>query len=542
MGGDASRMPTERCSIGKSEVGRAEAMARKGYDGVYIFKHGGREGLQLRVQRDTAAWIVRYKGYTVTIGYLHPHDRKPILSGHMKALDLASDTTGALVYLDGQHPKQVASEKIREYVLHRHAGLSHLDALAALRPNANTWTFKECVDCMLEERTAAGAEKPLKPSSVRELRMTFARQQVAHLMDRPASMLTRGEWEAARDAVRKASGISAAKKLVASVRSVYGYMARNHSGQSGVDGSDPWWKLFSAPYRIEARKRKPSLADIARTLLLAEEYLDKPLPGRMINAPGVGAGVLAGLWWLCLTCQRANAGMSLRAYDLVPDERREGWYLASWDPGVMKGGSAHLLPIPPRAARHIQRIRKKIKVKGANEWAFPSERDPDVHVSQSGVYRILRRLAAKDEVEAKRPEGWQPKKAFRVQRTERRDLLAEHGIEWWSLHDVRRTIQEVLDGAGIPGGTSVILAHDMRNDLDLTVSMNERQREDFLKNRVAKITQAAYGSAQFLSLKAQGMQIWTDALLDEYERQMALRSSPETKGAFRLLRGPSSPR
>lgn len=69
MGGDASRMPTERCSIGKSEVGRAEAMARKGYDGVYIFKHGGREGLQLRVQRDTAAWIVRYKGYTVTIGY-----------------------------------------------------------------------------------------------------------------------------------------------------------------------------------------------------------------------------------------------------------------------------------------------------------------------------------------------------------------------------------------------------------------------------------------------------------------------------------------
>src|SRR5690606_16156476 len=94
---------------------------------------------------------------------------------------------------------------------------------------------------------------------------------------------------------------------------------------------------------------------------------------------------------------------------------------------------------------------------------------------------------------------------FKVERTERRDLLAELGIEWWSLHDVRRTIQEVLDGAGIPGGTSVILAHDMRNDLDLTVSMNERQREDFLKNRVAKITQAAYGSAQFLSLKAQGM-------------------------------------
>lgn len=500
-------------------------MARDGFDGVYIYKHVGREGLQLRVQRDTAAWIVRYKGYTVTIGYLYPVRNQMPIAGHTKALDLASDTKAALIHLDSQHLPAAASEKVKEYIRHRHAGLSHLDALAALRPNANTWTFKECVDRMLEERTAAGAEKPLKPSSVRELRMTFARAQVAHLMDRPASMLTRGEWEAARDAVRKASGISAAKKLVASVRSVYGYMARNHSGQSGVDGSDPWWELYHAPYRIEARKRKPSLADIARTLILAEEYLDKPLPGRMINAPGVGAGVLAGLWWLCLTCQRANAGMSLRAYDLVPDANREGWYLASWDPDVMKGGSAHLLPIPPRAAEIILRVRKRIKVKGRADWAFPSERDPEVHASASGVYRILRRLAAKDEIEAKRPEGLQPKKRFKVERTERRDLLAEHGIEWWSLHDVRRTIQEVLDGAGIPGGTSVILAHDMRNDLDLTVSMNERQREDFLRNRVAKITQAAYGSAQFLSLKAQGMEIWTNALLDEYERQMALRSA-----------------
>src|SRR5690606_42024653 len=100
----------------------------------------------------------------------------------------------------------------------------------------------------------------------------------------------------------------------------------------------------------------------------------------------------------------------------------------------------------------------------------------------------------------------------------------------------------VRAGSGIHGGTSVHIAHALRHDLELTVSMNERQREDFLKNRVAKITQAAYGSAQFLSLKAQGMQIWTDALLDEYERQMALRSSPETKGAFRLLQGPSAPR
>jgi hypothetical protein len=41
---------------------------REGYDKVYIYKHMGREGLQLRVQKHTAAWIVRYKDQTVTIG------------------------------------------------------------------------------------------------------------------------------------------------------------------------------------------------------------------------------------------------------------------------------------------------------------------------------------------------------------------------------------------------------------------------------------------------------------------------------------------
>lgn len=529
-------MPTERCSIGKSEVGRAEAMARKGYDGVYIFKHMGREGLQLRVQRDTASWVVRYKNYTVTIGYLHPDGRGSILSGHSKALDLASDTKGALTYLDGQHSKQVTSEKIREYLRHRHAGLPHLDALASLRPNANTWSLQECVNMMLEARQAKGAAKPLKPSSVKEIRTSFARLQVAHLVARPAALITRGECETARDEILKTSGVSAALKFVSAVRSVYGYMARNYSGQSGVDGSTPWWELLHAPYVLEARTRKPTIESMVKTLILAEDYLTKPLPGRMTDAPGVGAGVLAGLWWLCLTCQRSGAGMSLRSYDLVPDANKQDWYLASWDPGVMKGGSAHMLPIPPRAARQIMRVRERIKVRGASEWAFPSERDPEIHATQSGVYRVIYRLAGRDNPIPNR-KNWEPARRSdgsprkRRERTERRDLLSENGIDYWTLHDVRRTLQEVLDAAGIPGGTSAILAHDMKNDLNLTVTMTERQREDFLKNRVAKITQAAYGAAQFLQLKGMGMEIWTDAVLDEYERQQALRGQPKTKAA-----------
>src|SRR5690606_31791483 len=149
MGGTPSSMPTERCSIDKSVTGKAERMARDGYDGIFIFKHQGREGLQLRVQRNTAAWIVRYKDYSVTLGYLFPVRNEMPIPGHVKALDLASDAKTALIHLDSQHPKQVTSEKIRQYVSNRHAGMSHLDALAALRPNANTWSMRECVDRML---------------------------------------------------------------------------------------------------------------------------------------------------------------------------------------------------------------------------------------------------------------------------------------------------------------------------------------------------------------------------------------------------------
>jgi hypothetical protein len=515
-------MPTERCSIDKTVTGKAERMARAGYNGVYIFKHQGREGLQLRVQKNIAAWVVRYKDFTATIGYLFPERNEAPIGGHTKALDLAADVKSVLM---GQ------PDRVKEYLRHRHAGLKHLDALAALRPNSDTWTLKECVDQMLEDRQKPDADEPLKPNAVKDIKLTFGRPAMADLMASSATQLTRGQFEKARDDVKRTSGTSAAKKLVAWTRSVYGFMARNHSGRSGIDGRDPWWELFHAPYKIKERTRKPNIENMVKSLILAEKYLTKPLPGRMTGKPGVGAGTLAGLWWLCLTCQRADAGMSLRTYDLAPDPNREGWSLAAWDAGVMKGGSAHLLPIPARAVEHIHGISKRIRYHGKADWVFPSDRDVEKHATASGVYRILYRLAGKDALIQKKPDDHEPKLRAdgtprrQKERTERRDLLTENGIEWWSLHDVRRTLQETLDAAGIPGGTSVILAHDMKSDLDLTVSMTERQREDFLKNRVARITSAAYGAAQFLSLKSLGMKEWTDALLNEYDRQTSDQAS-----------------
>lgn len=533
-------MPTERCSIGVSETNRAFRMAKEGHNGpVHIFKHMGREGLQLRVQRNTAAWVVRYKDMSITIGYLFPERSELPLGGHNAALDLAADMKSVLIdQPDRRDEYLLLRYRTTEDAKGKPRRFTHAEALAALRPNSNTWTFRECVDRMLEDRQREDADEPLRPSSVQEVKTTFKREAFSKVMDTPASLLVRADIEAVRNEVRKSVGPSSAKKAVAWTRSVFVYVARNHSGESGIDGRDPWWELLHAPYKLKERTRKPSIEDIVKTLILAEEYLDKPLPGRMMDKASVGAGVLAGLWFVVMTCQRSDAAMKLKTYNLVDDLKRgDGWKIASWEAEVMKAGQVQMLPIPPRAAAIVDAVRAKAVNAGSKQWAFPSDRDADKNATRSGVYRILYRIAGRDAL-------IQPDKEERVpkfkkdgslrkvpERTARRDLMTEADISWWSLHDVRRTLQEVLDNAGIPGGASAILAHEMKSDVNLTVTMTELERAEFMRQRVAKITNAAYGAAQYPKLKAEAMEIWTNALLDEYDRQKALRSTADANEA-----------
>ena len=218
-------------------------------------------------------------------------------------------------------------------------------------------------------------------------------------------------------------------------------------------------------------------------------------------------------------------------------KRGEAWKIASWEAEVMKAGQVQMLPIPPRAAARIETLRSKGRNAGSKQWAFPSDRDPDVNSSRSGVYRILYRLAGRDALIQRKPDDHQPRlksdgTARKIaERTERRDLLKEAGVAWWSLHDVRRTLQDILDAAGIPGGASAVLAHEMKSDVSLTVTMTELERDEFMRQRVARITNAAYGAAQYPKLKAEAMEVWTTALLDEYDRQTAAAAVPDSEAA-----------
>ncbi|MBB4064011.1 hypothetical protein [Gellertiella hungarica] len=501
-------MATERLVITEREIIRARKMAETGEtpDGkVFIFTDTKFTGLGLRVQGKRASWVVKWKDVTVTIGYVHPVGDRTMTAP--KTVRELAATVLSLMKEDGS--------KVKPFLDAHWSGQKKEDALKAVHKKADTWTLRECVEATIEGKTSAHAKAKITANTVKDYRGTFSRECFAKIMEKPAALITRGDIESVRDYVKKHIGTSPAIKIIAYTRAVLDYCAKNHAGQSGLDRVDPWWQFLNAPYAVQPRNRRPEVQDIVKTLILAEEYLTRPLPGRAVTKPGVNPGTLAGLWWLVLTCQRATAGMSLLAHDVVPDTQSEDFMVAAWAEDVMKAGQAHVLPIPIRAWQHINRFRDQGRHAGSQEWAFPSERKSDVHATSSGVYRILSRLGARDALEQP-PKGKKP-----PVRTERRDLLTEAGIPWWSPHDLRRSLTATLDEHGIPGGATVILAHDIHEKEALAVGATERERENFVKLRTARITKMAYGGSQYISLKKEAMRIWCDVILDEYERQKA---------------------
>lgn len=519
-------MATSRAYITATEVTRASAAAEKAVKArregkaadlsMSVISDVALKGLRLISVNGVVSWALKTSSHTKTLGYIYPKHEWP-LTAPEKARELAGQVKALL---------KTEADKVDPYLAHRHAGKGHDEALAAIVEKQSSWSFEKCVEVMLEDRSDPQHKSHLRPASRRDVETTFRRDCLADIKSAPAVTLTRAEFEKARDIIRKEAGVSPAQKFVAWTRATYSYMAEAHSGESGIDGRDRWWEMLHATHAVQPKTRNPEIEDIVRSLVIAEDYLDRPLPGRSIGKAGVGAGVLAGLWWIVMTCQRGNAALSLKTYNLLDDvSRGDGWRIAAWEDDLMKAGQAQMLPIPPRAAAHIEAIRAKAANHGSKQWAFPSDRDPDKHSTLSGTYRILYRLAGRDALEQPRDEDWKPtlRKDGRPrklpERTERRDLLGEAGVAWWSGHDVRRRLQRVLDLAGIPGGSSVVLAHEMKTSVDLNVSMTQQQRDDYMRQRQARITSQAYGGAHFLKLKGEAMQVWTDALLDEYDRQ-----------------------
>ncbi|OCP07953.1 hypothetical protein BC374_17860 [Ensifer sp. LC13] len=516
----------------------------------FFFSDRGVPGLRLLVQSSKAAWIIRYgaKSTSKTLGYHFPGD-------HIRSITIkqARDLAQEVQRLVQNREEGKIDGVIAAFHEQRKGKKSVAKAVDEAKPVATTWTLKECFEQTIQDKRSQDHTNPISDAQEKDMRVTMGRSAFAKLMSTPAVLISQGDIESVRDTVKQEqeqagnSGISPSNKVINHTRAVLDYCASRYSGPSGLGRVQPWWRMLATLYKTPKKKRKPHLEDIVRTLMLAEEYLDKPLPGRAIKAAGVKPGTLAGLWWIILTCQRSDAGLSLLPYNVGPDlgpdlaSPVKGWQLAAWDEGTMKAGESFVLPVPARSWGFIQQLRSKNRHHASDHWVFPSEKDAEKHATVSGIYRILYRLAGRDAlIQIPKQIGDETKKRDRKAsiRTERKDLLAEAGIEWWSMHDVRRTLGEVLKQKGIPGGTSAILAHEVQESEALTATASEQRRADFLRQRTAKITRMAYDSeSQFIELKREAMEIWTNAVLDCYEEltgKSAARRSVEAERALLL--------
>lgn len=525
-------MATEKAVIGKEELGRAVQMAesRQTPDGKpFIFTDQRVLGLRLFVQSSKASWIVRWRDVSKTLGYCFPDD-------HVKSITVAQArdlATSALRMLQAGKPKEVDSLVIAYHEQQR-GKKSVAKAVEAIVPPApTTWTLRECFEATIKDKMERDARNKIGKTTEKDIRTLMKRPCFQDVLDKPAALVTNDHIERVRDAVYEEaqavgqSGASPSNKVVSYTRAVFEHCASNRRAASGIDPSAPWWKMLQGRFGISKRTRRPDVENLVRTLILAEEYLKKPLPGRSISVPGVNAGTLAGLWWLALTGQRALAGLTLLPYNIGEDPTRPGtgWLLAAWDESDQKGGKSFVLPIPQRAWSFIDGFRQRNKHKASAKWVFPSEKDPEKHTTPSGVFRVIYRLADKDTVEQPPAEetGSEPPKKTRRRpvRTEHRNLLEENDLTYFSPHDIRKTLTSFMEDARIPGAASVVLAHEVDEEEFLRASSTEQSRSSFREQQMKRITRMAYSGgddgSQFMGLKSKAMKLWTDALLDLYD-------------------------
>lgn len=488
---------------------------------IEIFADDAVAGLQLRVQGQRAFWTLKYGKSTKNVGEVY--SPKP-MTREVPSITEARELAGSCKKVLDSVP-DLFDPILNRYFEEPVGQRNFEDARTGIRRKATTWSLQQCFDFVIEDRTKEKAVEPVGELYADELRLSLRRPQMKDVLTKPAVELTRGDFDAVREGIRAKNGVSPANKTLSHVRMVLDYCMRKASKDSGLDHRDEWWKLIENAGKVKKRNRVPTVDDIVRILVVAEEYLQKPLPGRTDGKHGVRANVYAGLWWLVLTAQRTYAALHLPRHSFFQDKSGEApspeWYLASWPDEVMKSVE-FILPIPPRVAAHMKPFMEAAKTEGS-EWAFPSERgsaENDIALASSAVRQFLQRLRARDPLMNK--GGKRNPAAV--------DFFEKLGVPWWSPHDLRRAIGKVLDKAGIPGGASAVLAHKIKMP---DRPMNDRQRAEWMAQHVEDITAQAYHDPVHMHLKAKAMMVWTNAILDRYE-ELSPRARARIEEAKRI--------
>lgn len=446
------------------------------------FADVGCPGLILRVTPLSAAWFLKTETRTVRLA-------------DMDALAVPAAREAAirtrLAIKDGRDPGpdlvifSQALERTDDVALAAEAAFAEEAPMPsdAHRRRHGPWTWSDLVAEFLAVKLPT-----LKPAWAAQYPVHLRYPALEALGPRPLSTLTIEDLERARDEIAEATSPSSAARTVNQGKAMLDWAWRYHARRSRL-GRDPWWQRWSIQYTAGTREHTPTLAELGRTLALAERH-------RVLGGTGheTGKGTLAALWGAVLTAQRTGALTATRLDRIIPMPGRPGWQVWTWSADDMKGGKTggrpHALPVPPTALDVLARFEED----GDPEWLFPS-RQSGRHVTSEGLAQLLTRMQGKEKAG----------RAGQVT-TRKEDLLKKHRIRPWVPHDIRRALATFLDDEDLGGAAAAILAH-------------KTAKRDDEAARLEDVTRKVYARAQRLDLKARGMELWVAAVIEAYERE-----------------------
>ncbi|MET4788363.1 integrase [Bradyrhizobium japonicum] len=486
-------------------------------------------GLTLRITKTDAAWLIRRRDRTIKIGrcaevplptarYIAHRTREAAKRG--RDLKVFVETlvklrshgfSGHKSYddsLEWETADEIADDN-SELGRRRLKGETH-----------SVWTWRQLTEQFLSEKLPDLKEK-YRDRYARYLRLP----EFALLNDRPVAEVTAADLEVVRDRMLAAYRPSTVHRAVRQGREMLTWAWSYHAAKAGLDQvQHAWWERWSVKYKWKVRHHTPKIEEIARTMVIADMFTHLS-----DNEHETYPGTIGALWAAGLTAQRTGSLLALRPDRLFAPEKKAklpGWKIANWTAEEMKGGKdggrPHALPVPPEALKVLERYYKASG--GTSEWMF-SGRKSNERITQSALNLLMYRLQGRvfdhrGKNKPDRPGKPGPKAAKKAK--VRVDLFAYYGIRPWTLHDIRRTLGEFLDDKRLGGAASAILGHKLPRD-----DMPERER-------MAPVTEIHYNSSQRIALKAEGMALWSQALLAACEK--------ERKALTRKPRPPALPR
>lgn len=525
------KTPYERLSkaITPVDVQMAIKMARTPSSGARVIEWKDTEctGLTLRITKTEASWLIRKRDRTIKIGPCKDVALTTARYITHQARDAAKRGRDLKVFVETLltlRSHMIDEDGFRSQAAY-HDGWDWRTADEIADDNSDMgrrrlsgdlypiWTWRRLTEKFLEEKLP-------------ELKATYRAQYGKYLHlpefgiinDRPVGELTAHDLEAVRDRMLTAYGKSAVHRAVRQGREMLTWAWSYHAAKAGLNNTQyPWWTRWSVKYKSRVRYHEPTIAELARTMVIADLFRNLS-----DNEHATYAGTVGALWAAVLTAQRTGSLLVLRPDRMFAPDRKAklpGWKIANWNRDEMKGGRdggrPHALPLPPEVLSVLDGYYKDSG--GKSEWMF-SGRDPDERISQAALNLLMYRLQGRvfDHRSKNKPDrAGKPGPKAAAKAKKRVDLFEHYDIRPWTLHDVRRTLGAFLDDRRLGGAASAILGHKLPRD-----AMPE-------KERMAPVTEIHYNSSQRIALKAEGMALWTKAILAACEKERkALRRKP----------------